>query len=206
MQWGSSPVVGSSCWLRKSKSFNCALRFETNSIFRLSRRLKVPVAASSLLQIPTLRTILPSTQSIGVLTFDGSRLNETHLKAIGIYDSSQIHIAGPPQDGAMKNYIRDGSPYEFAVLQQELIETAREHLRRHPDIGALVLECTQFPPFAHGLQKATGLPVWDVFSLASWLYSGVNRSPFAPWTAEEVSEASRGRPRGAEELLEHGAN
>lgn len=170
---------------------------------RLSRSLKVPVAASSLLQLPTLRTILPSSQSIGVLTFDGSRLNETHLKAVGIHDCSQIHIAGPPQDGAMKRYIRDGAPYEFAVLQQELVETAHAQIQCHPDIGAFVLECTQFPPFAHGLQEATGLPVWDVYTLAAWLYSGIVRSPFAAWTKEEKSDALRGRPRTEQELLEH---
>jgi hypothetical protein len=181
-----------------------AVQLRPLTLRRLSRRLKVPVAASSLLQIPTLRTIVPSSKSIGILTFDGSRLNETHLNAIGIHDHSQIHIAGPPQDGAMKKYIRDGAPFEFAVLQQELVDTAREHIRRHPDIGALVLECTQFPPFSHGLQQATGLPVWDVFTLASWLYSGVARVPFAEMTKEETVDARRGRPRTAEELLEHG--
>ncbi|KAK5163155.1 uncharacterized protein LTR77_010939 [Saxophila tyrrhenica] len=170
----------------------------------LSRRLPVPVAASSLLQLPTIRTILPPQQAIGVLTFDGSRLNGTHLNAIGIQDHSQIHIAGPPKDGYMKRYIRDGAPYDFEALEAELVATAHAHIKRHPDIGALVLECTQFPPFAYGLQQATKLPVYDVYTLGRWLYSAIVRTPFAQWTEEERMEANQQVPRTARELLEHG--
>ncbi|KAK4892960.1 hypothetical protein LTR27_008688 [Elasticomyces elasticus] len=171
----------------------------------LSRRLSVPVAASSLLQIPSIRTIMPPEQAIGILTFDGSRLNETHLKAIGIHDMSQIYITGPPQDGEMKKYIRDGAPYDFPVLETEVVNAALAHIKRHPDIGVLVLECTQFPPFAHGVQQATGLPVYDVYTLGRWLYSAIVRTPFSSWTEEEVTDAKQRRTRSERELLEHGS-
>ncbi|KAK5692166.1 hypothetical protein LTR97_011340 [Elasticomyces elasticus] len=158
---------------------------------------------ASTVEIPSIRTIMPPEQAIGILTFDGSRLNETHLKAIGINDMAQIYITGPPQDGEMKKYIRDGAPYDFSVLEAEVVSAALAHIKRHPDIGVLVLECTQFPPFAHGVQQATGLPVYDVYTLGRWLYSAIARTPFSTWTEEEVLDAKQRRTRSKRELLEH---
>lgn len=169
---------------------------------RFSRRLPVPVASSSLMQIPSIRSILRPDQAIGVISFDGQRLNEGHLNAVGITDCSNIYIAGPPSEGGMKRCLRDGEPYDYPALEAELVAAARKLVDEHPDIGAIVLECTQFPPFALAIQRALGLPVYDVFTLASWFYSGLARVPFPTWTEEEQLDAKVKRPRAREELLE----
>ena len=43
----------------------------------------------------------------------------------------------------------------------------------HPEIGALLLECSDMPPYAKQIQDATGLPVWDFVTLIDWIHSGV---------------------------------
>lgn len=56
-----------------------------------------------------------------------------------------------------------------------MIDAANELLSKHSDIGAFVLECTQMPPFGESVQRATGLPTYDVFTMGHWFYSGLVR-------------------------------
>ena len=46
-------------------------------------------------------------------------------------------------------------------------------LAAHPEVGAIVLECTNMPPFRADVQAATGLPVFDVTSLIRMVHEAV---------------------------------
>ena len=39
--------------------------------------------------------------------------------------------------------------------------------------GAIVLECTDLPPFAAALRRALRLPVFDIVTLANWVYESI---------------------------------
>jgi Asp/Glu/hydantoin racemase len=43
----------------------------------------------------------------------------------------------------------------------------------HPDVGAIVLECANMPPYAAALRARAGLPVYDLVDLGKWLYAGL---------------------------------
>jgi hypothetical protein len=129
-------------------------------------------------------------------------LNAKHLEAIGVTDMSNLFISGPPPEGRMKTCLRDGLPYDIAALTEELTGAAKDLQAKH-NLGAIVLECTQFPPFAEAVQRATGLPVYDVTTLANWFYSGLVRKPFAPLNKAELADAAVKRPRTAEEMMEN---
>jgi hypothetical protein len=55
-----------------------------DGIVRLSERLSIPVATSAPIQIPSILAVLPTSKSIGVITFDSSRLGALHLTQLGI--------------------------------------------------------------------------------------------------------------------------
>lgn len=160
------------------------------------------MATSSLLQIPMIRTIIHPDQGIGILTFDKERLNFNHLKAVGVHDQENIYISGPPTEGRMKHTLRDGIAYDLQALTEEVVETAKQLTTQHPHIGAILLECTQFPPFATAVQQATGLPVWDVTTLANWFYAGLVSKPQPVMIKEEALDASLVRPRRDIEKME----
>ena len=48
----------------------------------------------------------------------------------------------------------------------------------NPDLGALVLECTDMPPFAHAIQERVALPVFDLTTLAGMVHDAVYRLPY----------------------------
>jgi Asp/Glu/hydantoin racemase len=59
------------------------------------------------------------------------------------------------------------------------LEAGRALVAAHPGIGAIVLECTNMPPYAAALQAELGLPVHDVRSLGLWLQAGLRPRRFA---------------------------
>ncbi|GME53727.1 aspartate racemase protein [Neofusicoccum parvum] len=164
----------------------------------LAARLPIPIATSSLIQIPAVRALLPAGKTVGVITFDEARLGPLHLEKLGIADAASIPVVGPPADGHLKRLVRDGGPYSQSGIEEEMVACARRLVEDHAGVGAIVLECVQMPPFAAAVQKAVGLPTYDVFTLGCWFYSGLARSPFAAWSAEEQEAVDRVYPREAD--------
>ena len=52
-----------------------------------------------------------------------------------------------------------------AEAREQVLAAGQRLLAREPGLQALVLECTNLPPYAHALREATGLPVHDIVSL-----------------------------------------
>ena len=58
--------------------------------------------------------------------------------------------------------------------RQEVVAAARRLLQRHPEVGAIVCECANFPRHSRAIREATGLPVFDAVTLVNWLHASVN--------------------------------
>ena len=48
----------------------------------------------------------------------------------------------------------------------------------NPDIGALVLECTEMPLYAHAIRQATGLLVFDSVALVRFVYDAIVKQKY----------------------------
>jgi hypothetical protein len=132
----------------------------------------VPVATSSLLQVPMVERLIPSSKRVGILTYDGEALGGPYLKAVGI--AADTPVAGMPRSSEFVRSIREGDvtvPYE--ILRDEVLHTAGGLLGDHPDIGALVLECTNLAPFSADINEHFGVPVFDTVSLVNWFHAGL---------------------------------
>jgi hypothetical protein len=49
----------------------------------------------------------------------------------------------------------------------------------NPDIGAVVFECTNLPPFSDEVSRVFGLPVYDIITLGRWFYSGLIQTAYS---------------------------
>ena len=147
----------------------------------LAKRLPIPVATSSLIQIPSILAFLPANASIGVLTFDGAKLGPLHLSQLGMRDADRVHIAGAPENGNLQRLVYDDIEYSHERIEKELVDAALDIIQRHPDIRAMLLECTQMAPFAGAIQQAVKLPVYDVYTMGCWFYSGLVRRRPQVW-------------------------
>jgi Asp/Glu/hydantoin racemase len=125
--------------------------------------------------------MLPADKKVGVLTYDGSRLGALHLESLGI-DPRRVRIRGMPDDGHLRRVIQDGVKYDEISMEQEMVNEAEALVKsENGAIGALVLECTQMPPYAESIQRKVSVPVYDVYTMVQWFYSGLVRRRPAIW-------------------------
>lgn len=57
-------------------------------------------------------------------------------------------------------------------MASEVVGAAQELVKNHPKVRAIVLECTNMPPFTSRVEQATGRKVYDILTLGRWLYQG----------------------------------
>jgi Asp/Glu/hydantoin racemase len=62
--------------------------------------------------------------------------------------------------------------------QRDLVRVARRMKEEHPEVGAIVLECTNMPPYAAAIQREVNLPVFDIYTLVNMVYLAVVRKEF----------------------------
>ena len=67
--------------------------------------------------------------------------------------------------------------YEIERFRQELVDLALLMQREHPEVGAIVLECTDMPPHTAAIQKATNLPVFDAVTLIRFIRGATCQAP-----------------------------
>ena len=145
----------------------------------LASAVRVPVFASSLLQLPTLLAVLPPGRAVGVLTFDVDALTPAHFAAVGVPRLDRVVVAGLVDAPAFyRPIIENRGPLDQARAEAEVVAVAERLVRDHPEVGALLLECTNLPSYAAAIQAATGLPVWDAVGLVNGVYAAVRQQPY----------------------------
>lgn len=139
----------------------------------IAAAVQVPVATSSLMQVPWVQATLPPGRRVGLLTVSGSTLTPAHLAAAGVpLDIPRIGTETGRE--FFRVIIREDKPdLDIAAAEQDILDAGRELVARHPEIGAIVLECTNMPPYAAALQDALGLPVYDIYAMISWFHAGL---------------------------------
>ena len=61
------------------------------------------------------------------------------------------------------------------LAEAATVAAALRLAHRHPELGAIVLECTNMPPYAEAVRAATGLPVHDITTLIASRFPALAR-------------------------------
>lgn len=141
----------------------------------IAQALRVPFAASALSQVAWIRPMLAANRRVGVLTADAAALTPAHLQSVGAPVDTPVAGLEPAGELA-RTLFEDRLTLDQARAQSEVVEIAQRLVHAHPDLGALVLECTNLPPYRGAIQRATGLPVYDCNTLVRWLWLGTGGS------------------------------
>jgi Asp/Glu/hydantoin racemase len=138
----------------------------------LAAALDVPVAASSLMQVPLVQALLPPGRRVGVLTISKASLTPDHLHGAGI--PLETPVVGCDPDGEFARVII-GNELELDVekARADMVLAAGEIRASVPDLGAIVLECTNMPPYAADVRQAAGVPVFGMDTFIRWFQGGL---------------------------------
>ncbi len=138
---------------------------------RLAEAVRVPVATSAVLLLPFLTALLPPGRKVGVVTADASTLSPVLAKT-GWDSPERIAVGGMEACPIFRRMILEPDPpadLDTLALQGEVVGVVDQLLKRESSVGALLLECTNLPPYRQALRETFGLPVFDVIDLACLL-------------------------------------
>ncbi len=148
----------------------------------LAGAVKIPVFSSSLLQVHTARSVMPPGKKVGVITASRRALTRRHFAGVGISEPPAA-VAGMEDAEEFSSVFLGGKrTIDIEKCRKEMVETALKLVTDYPDVGSLVLECTNMPPYARAVQKAVGLPVFDVVTLINHARSVVVQRGYADYT------------------------
>lgn len=144
----------------------------------LAEAVQVPVATSSLMQVPWVQATLPPGRRVGVITVNKAGVTPRHLEAAGV--PLDVPIEGT--EGGREFFrvlIRaEKNDLDVDLARQDIMDAAARLMAAHPELGAIVLECTNMPPYAADVADATGLPVHDIYSMINWFQAGLRPRRF----------------------------
>lgn len=124
--------------------------------------VNVPVFMSSLMQAPMLAAMLGAQRRLGVLVANKSSVTERVLAGAGIVDASRLAVSGLDHRPHWNEVImQETGVLDEERIRHEVVATATDLVAANPSIGAILLECSDLPPYAAAVHEATGLPVFD---------------------------------------------
>lgn len=148
----------------------------------VAEALDVPVAMSSLVQIPLIQTMLRPSQKIGIITASGESMSDKLFSNCNITDTDNLVIQDARYTKHFANAVVDNSGYfDNGKARDEVVGLAKELLKKDGNIGAILLECSDMPPYAAAIQAETQLPVFDFITLIRWLHHSTTQRPYSGW-------------------------
>ena len=139
----------------------------------------VPVFMSSLLQVPWAQQLIGPEKVVGILVALGKYMTQAHLEAVGIQAGSNYVLASAMDDGRCQEFDNlwivskrpDLPQAYYDKAEQDIVRVAVDFYRAHSNMGAMVLECTGFQPFARAIQREIDIPVFSWGTLLDYAYS-----------------------------------
>lgn len=138
--------------------------------------VNVPVAMSSLLLLPLLLRQAPKQAKIAVATFDSTRLREELLGIDDRADRARIVIGGIEGSDFWHDEMKRPPAWSgTAGLEKDVVACLARLRAKHPEVAAVLLECTAFPMVSAAVRSSTKLPVYDITDLARMTHASVAR-------------------------------
>jgi Asp/Glu/hydantoin racemase len=144
----------------------------------LAAAVKVPVATSSLMQVPWVQATLPPGKRVGVITVSRGSVTPAHLDGAGVPRDTPMEGTESGQEFFRVLIKAAKQDMDVALAERDILEAGERLVARHPEVGAIVLECTNMPPYAAALRDALGLPVFDIYAMIGWFHAGLRPRVF----------------------------
>jgi Asp/Glu/hydantoin racemase len=146
----------------------------------VAEAVKIPVILSSLLQVPMLLNTLGNSGRIGIICANKERLTSDLLKRSAITDTDRTVICGLEEMPSFRSAILEESGIlNYNAIEKEVLQISEKLVSQHKSVRIIVLECSNLPPYACAIQKATGLPVFDFTSLINYVHMALHRFRFS---------------------------
>lgn len=155
----------------------------------------IPCFMSSMIQCPLVSVAFDKYDKIMICTANSETLKpqkDNLLNNCGFdVDEDRFKIFGF-QDVPGFDAVAKGEKVDVERVTPGILKVVKEKLKLFPSIRAIILECTELPPYSDALRKETGLPVFDAITCADFYISATKDNPRfgmnewqLPWDGEQ---------------------
>jgi len=145
----------------------------------MASAVNVPVFTSSLMQVPLVYAMLKPTQKVGIITINSKALSQKHLGAVGVDKVPHVILGTEDEEEFTRAILDNEMELDVDKSRADLVKVAAKLVADNPDVGAVVLECTNMMPYAAAIQQEIDLPVFDIYTLVQMVHLAAVRYPFS---------------------------
>src|SRR5216684_9236622 len=106
----------------------------------IAAHVGVPVATSSLMQIPFIERILPPGKRVGVLTVSAASLTPEHLISAGADPATPV-VGTDPEGEFTRVMLDEKHTLDAAAAERDILDAGDALIAQQSDTGAVLLEC-----------------------------------------------------------------
>merc|ERR1719261_689248 len=120
---------------------------------------KKPVFMSSLAQLPAVTCAFNKDELIGVLTANGKSLlpmRNLIKDECGVDPEEKRFIFVGCEDVPGFEAVALGEKVDTVKVTPGIVQKVQDTLKEHPEIRAILMECTELPPYSDAVRAATG--------------------------------------------------
>ena len=101
------------------------------------------------------------------------------LDLAGIGPNCRVVVGGMGDQPHFKEaMLGEAGEFNSDRIEAEVVACGRQLQSKHPDMSAIVIECSVLPPYAKAVQDATSLPVFDFVTMIDYCYAGAHRKTY----------------------------
>lgn len=161
-----------------ARAICAACGFFGNFQDQVAAAVDIPVFLSSMVQVPWIKIGLKPEKKIGILTAYADGLTEALYRSCGITESRNLMIADLSREPEFSAIIENRGAFDNEIVRQEVVDAAVRLATENPDLGAILLECSDMPPYAADVQRAVKLPVYDFITMINWVHHATSQKPY----------------------------
>jgi hypothetical protein len=145
----------------------------------IAAHVGVPVATSSLMQVPLIERLLPPGKRVGVLTISAASLTREHLILAGADPDTPV-VGTDGGREFTRAILNDEERLDATLAERDILDAGDALVAHHPEAGAVLLECTNMVPYARALSEHLRLPVFSIHTFVTWFHAGLVPHDFGP--------------------------
>ncbi|CAE7252269.1 ALMA5 [Symbiodinium natans] len=138
------------------------------------KNTKLPVIMSSMATLPAITNSFHKGEQIAIFTANGKSLlpMEGLIKeecAVDLKDDRYVFVGCEDIPGF--EAVALGEKVDVRKVTPGMVKKAQEVLQAHPKVRAILMECTELPPYSDAVRHVTGVPVFDAITACDFYIS-----------------------------------
>lgn len=140
----------------------------------------IPVCLSSLTQLTFMDRMVPPGRKIGVVTANSELLSEEVIRAAGVVvPRDRLVIGGMQRSQAFhKAFLAEEGILDASQVERDVVVITNKMMSEERDISAILLECSDLPPYSDAVSRAARVPVFDYITMIQYLYESVVKTRY----------------------------